>query len=104
MMAKIVAALHESAATAPVVSQGTMPRAKAYIVLGARALKKWFPERNAEPGAKFEADDGTEVSVTYSPNYILRFKTVTPAVKRIKESMWMTIKSAARKIGGMRNA
>ena len=81
MMGKIIAALGMTEQTAKVVTTTPLPPAKVYVVLGAGALKKWFP-----------------VLVTYSPEYILRFKTVTPAVKKIKMDMWTAIKSVLRKI------
>ena len=43
MMAKIVAAMGKTAATAPVVVAPPLPKAKVYIVLGGLALKRWFP-------------------------------------------------------------
>ena len=50
MMGKIVAALGKTPETAPVVVAPPMPRAKAYVVLGGLALRKWFPGVNAAPG------------------------------------------------------
>jgi hypothetical protein len=35
--------------------------------------------------------------VTYSPQYILRFATVTPAVEKIKKEMWLSIKAMAQR-------
>ncbi len=69
-----------------------------YVVMGAYALRKWFPGKAASPGQSFNTDSGRPVFVTYSPNYILRYKTVTEALQRIKRDMWTTIKSAYRRI------
>ena len=104
MMSKIVAALRFDPSRAPVVFAPPRPQAKVVVVLGALALRKWFPGRKAEPGASFVADGGEEVLVTYSPSYILRFRTVTPAVQNIKKSMWATIKTAAGRIGDRQDA
>ena len=96
MMEKITSALKLEPSSAPVVDATPMPKAKVYIILGSFALRKWFPGRNLSPGQHFRTDSGAEVFVTYSPNYILRYKVVTPALVKIKQSMWTTIKQAAR--------
>lgn len=98
MMAKIVAALGRTAATAPVLVAPPRPPAKVYVALGARALEMWFPGLKGAPGNWLTAADGTPVLVTYSPEFILRFRTVTPDVQRIKRAMWIAIKSVLRKI------
>ena len=98
MMAKIIGAMKRMAENSPIVVEPPMPRAKVLVVLGGRALKKYFPEQKAEPGQWFRTPGGRDVLVTYSPEYILRFKTVTPAVKKIKMDMWTAIKSVLRKI------
>ena len=98
MMAKIVAALGRTAESAPVVTGGALPRAKVHVVLGGYALKKWFPGVNAAPGQWISAAGAPNVLVTYSPGYMLRFRTVTPAVKKIKLGMWHSIQSAMRRI------
>ena len=98
MLDKIVAALGKTPETAPCVVSGALPRAKAYIVLGGLALRKWFPGVNAAPGQWVSAAHAPNVLVTYSPAYILRFKTVTDAVKQIKRDMWNSIKSVLRRI------
>ncbi len=98
MMAKIVAAMGKTTETAPIVHAAPLPRAKAYIVLGGLSLRKWFPGRNVSPGARFAGDRGADVLVTYSPEYILRFGTVTPAVKKIKQDMWLSLKDLMRRV------
>ena len=45
MMAKIVNAMGRTADTAPVIVAPPLPPARAYIVLGALALRKYFPEQ-----------------------------------------------------------
>ena len=98
MMAKIVTALGKTMATAPVVFEGERPPAKAYVVLGALALKKWFPDLKAAPGQRTSTPDAPNIIVTYSPSYILRFTQVTPAVQKIKKDMWLSIKSVLQRI------
>lgn len=98
MMGKIIAALGMTEQTAKVVTTTPLPPAKVYVVLGAGALKKWFPGTAGAPGQWIAVEGGASVLVTYSPEYILRFKTVTPAVKKIKMDMWTAIKSVLRKI------
>ena len=98
MMSKIVAALGKTNATAPVAYEGVLPKAKAYVVLGKLALKKWFPGVNAAPGAWVATSASPNVLVTYSPGYILRFAQVTPALQKIKKDMWNSIKSVLQRI------
>ena len=98
MMAKIVGALGKNLTNAPVVCEGERPPAKAYIVLGGNALKKWFPGFNAAPGQWLSAPDAPNIIVTYSPAYILRFAQVTPAVQKIKKDMWTAIKSVLQRV------
>ncbi len=93
MMAKIVAALGKTAATAPIVWEGTLPKAKVIVVLGGNALKKWFPGATGAPGQWIVTPSVKNVLVTYSPVFILRFKVVTPEVKKIKRAMWDSLKS-----------
>jgi hypothetical protein len=97
MMGKIVAALGKTPETAPVVVAPPMPRAKAYVVLGGLALRKWFPGVNAAPGQWVSTALSPNVLVTYSPAYILRFGTVTPKVMQLKKDMWLSIKSVLRR-------
>ena len=89
MMAKIVAAMGRTGETAPVLVTPA---------LGARALELWFPGLKGAPGNWLTADDGAEVLVTYSPEFILRFRTVTPEVQQIKKAMWVAIKSVLKKV------
>lgn len=100
MMAKIVAAMGRTAETAPVVAAPPAPPAKIRVVLGGLALKKWFPGRNAEPGQWFADETRAPVLVTYSPEYILRFRTVTPALQKIKKDMWNSLKGVLRRLDG----
>ena len=93
MMGKIVAALNGDSTTMPVVHSGSIPQAKAYVVLGARALKKWFPRISGAPGDRVYDEKNRRILITYSPAYILRFPVVTPAVRKVKLSMWKAIMS-----------
>ena len=98
MMAKIVSAMGRTGETAPVLVTPPRPPAKVYVALGARALELWFPGLKGAPGNWLTADDGAEVLVTYSPEFILRFRTVTPEVQQIKKAMWVAIKSVLKKV------
>ncbi len=98
MMAKIVAALGKTAATAPIVWEGTLPKAKVIVVLGGNALKKWFPGVAGAPGQWIDTPHAKDVLVTHSPAFILRFKVVTPEVDRIKRAMWNSLKSISARL------
>ena len=98
MMAKIVTALGLTAETAPIVVEPPLPKAKIVVVLGGRALKRYFPELKGEPGMWIKQPEGREILITYSPEYILRFATVTPAVEKIKKDMWRSLKAVKQRI------
>lgn len=98
MISKIAAAMRHTSATAPVVVEPPRPKALVYVVLGDRALKKWFPGLRAGPGMWIATGEGDEALVTYSPNYILRFGEVTPAVRKIKSDMWTSLKGVLQRI------
>ena len=98
MMAKIIGAMKRTAENSPIVVEPPMPRAKVLVVLGGRALRKYFPEQKAEPGQWFRTPGGRDVLVTYSPEYILRFDTVTPAVQKLKQDMWRSLKAVVQRL------
>ena len=98
MMDKIVAALGRKDETAPVVFEKPIPRAKMYVVLGALALRKFQPTLRGAPGMWLKTARGSSLLVTYSPEYILRFREVTPAVDKIKRDMWQSLKEVVRRV------
>jgi len=98
MMAKIVLALGRTAETTPVIVEAPLPQAKIYVVLGGRALKKYFPELKGEPGVWGKSPEGVDVLITYSPEFILRYGEVTPAVKQMKQSMWQSLKAVKQRM------
>lgn len=98
MMAKIVAAMKKTPETAPVLFADEKPKARAYVVLGSEALRKWYPGMRAAPGQWRSGREGESVLVTYSPEYILRFGAATPAVKKIKTDMWTSLKGVMRRM------
>ena len=92
MMAKIVVAMGKTADTAPVVIVPPLPAAKIVVALGQRALRMFFPGLRGSPGDWLRSDDGRDVLVSTSPEDIVRFATVTPALKKIKMDMWQNLK------------
>ena len=96
MMAKILNALGKP--DAPIVVAPPLPQAKITVVLGGLALKKYFPGMKGEPGQWQKTPEGRDVLITYSPAYILRFGAVTPAVKKIKEDMWRSLKAVRQRL------
>lgn len=99
MMAKIVLAMKRTPDTAPIVVAPPRPAAKISVVLGGNALKMWFPGVAAAPGQWVRTDRGEDVLVTYSPEYILRYSVVTPALRKIKSDMWASLKEVMRRTG-----
>ena len=97
MMAKILNAFGKP--DAPIVIEPPVPQAKVTVVLGGLALKKYFPGMKGEPGQWQKTPEGRDVLITYSPAYILRFGTVTPAVQKIKQDMWTSLKAVKQRLG-----
>lgn len=100
MMAKIIEGMHKTRETAPIVCELPVPKAKVYVILGSHALKKFQPNLKAAPGQRLRTEKGAEVLVTYSPEYILRFKTVTPAVRKMKGEMWIPLRALGERFKG----
>ena len=96
MMAKILNALGKP--DAPIVVVPPVPQAKVTVVLGGLALRKYFTGMRGEPGQWQKTPEGRDVLITYSPEYILRFGTVTPAVQKIKEEMWRSLKAVKQRL------
>lgn len=99
MMGKIVAAMGKTPETAPVACAGERPSAKVYVVLGTRALKKWFPTLRGAPGQWLKGPGGEPVLATYSPEDILRFGAVTPELTKLKRAMWTSLKGVMQRVG-----
>ena len=98
---KVTEALGETAESAPVVFEPPFPKAKVSVILGGRALKKWFPGCNASPGQWIPVQNGEEALVSYSPEYILRLSMDGEDIKTVKRRMWTDLKAAHRKAKGI---
>jgi hypothetical protein len=98
IIAKITGALGKTADNAPAVFAPPAPAAKAYVILGFAALRKWAPGAKAEPGQWTRLADGSDALVTYSPEWFLRFGAVTPVLKAKKKQMWDDLKALQRRI------
>ena len=98
MMAKIITALGRTPENSPIVIAPPVPKAKIVVILGGRAMKKYYPDMKGEPGQWIKLPTGEDVLVTYSPEYILRFGTVTPAVQKLKQDMWRSLKAVAQRL------
>ena len=95
MMAKILNAMGRP--DAPIVVVPPAPQARVTVVLGGLALKKYFPGMRGEPGQWQKTPEGRDVLITYSPEYILRFGSVTPAVQKMKKDMWTSLKAVVQR-------
>ena len=98
MMAKIVTAMKKTPESAPIVFNGERPAAKAYVLLGSGALRKWLPGVKGAPGEWVKDQAGNGYLVTYSPEFILRMGPPTPAVKEIKMKMWTSLKGVMQRV------
>ena len=98
MLSKIVLAMKRTSETAPLLIEPPLPRAKVYVVLGGLALKKFFPGLSGAPGQWRTSETGAEALITYSPEYILRFASVTSAVMRMKNEMWRSLRILMQRI------
>ena len=96
MMARIVVALKATSETAPIAVAPPLPRAATYIFLGRRALQKYLPQTVAQENAWFLTPKGKAALLVKSPEEIVRFSTITPAVKKMKEEMWRALKTIAQ--------
>ena len=52
----------------------------------------FFPGLRGSPGDWLKSSDGRDVLVSTSPEDIVRFATVTPALQKIKVEMWRNLK------------
>ena len=95
MMAKILNAMGRP--DAPIVVVPPAPQARVTVVLGGLALRKYFPGMRGEPGQWQKTPEGRDVLITYSPEYILRFGSVTPAVQKMKKDMWTSLKAVVQR-------
>lgn len=98
MMARLVTAMKRSPESAPIVFTGEKPAAKIYIVLGAKALAKWYGEVALAYGGWFK-DADSEVLLVYSPEDIYRFGVnLSSAMIQKKREMWRSLQEAMRKV------
>lgn len=98
MMAKLVVAMKKTPDSAPIVFTGEKPAAKIYVVLGTKALAKWYDGVSLAYGGWFK-DVDSEVLLVYSPEDIYRFGTnLTPAMIQKKREMWKSLQDAMRKV------
>lgn len=98
MMAKLIAAMKKTPENAPIVFTGEKPSAKIYIVLGAKALAKWY-EGVSIPYCGWFPDVDSEVLLVYSPEEIYRFGTnLSQAMVQKKRAMWASLQTAMKKV------
>ena len=98
MMAKLVTAMKKTPDAAPIVFTGEKPPAKIYVVLGTKALAKWYEGVSLAYGGWFK-DVGSEVLLVYSPEDIYRFgMNLSPAMIQKKREMWKSLQEAMRKV------
>lgn len=98
MMAKLTAAMKQTPESAPIVFTGEKPPAKIYVVLGLKALAKWYEGVSLSRCGWFK-DVDSEVLLVYSPEDIYRFgPKLTPAMFAKKKEMWTLLQAAMGKV------
>jgi len=98
MMAKIIPAMGYTAETAPIIVAPPIPKARFYIILGRTALQKYMPNVRGEENHWFTSPKGKEILLVKSPEEIVRFQTVSPALDKIKRAMWFALKTVLQKV------
>lgn len=93
MMAKIIPAMGQTPETAPVVVSPPIPNARFFVFLGRAALAKYMPGLRGEENRWLKSPKGKDVLLVKSPEEIVRFTTVTPALKKMKQEMWLALKT-----------
>lgn len=98
MMAKIIPAMGKTPETAPIVLAKPIPDARFFIVLGRAALAKHIPGLRGEENRWLKTPKGNDVLLVKSPEEIVRFTTVTPALKKMKQDMWLALKTVLQRV------
>ena len=97
MMAKIIPAMGQTPETAPVVVAPPIPNARFFVFLGRAALVKYMPGMRGEENRWLKSPKGKDVLLVKSPEEIVRFTTVTPALKKMKQDMWLALKTVRQR-------
>ena len=98
MMSKIIVALGQTTESAPIAVAPPLPKARFYVFLGNRALQKYLPGVRAEENHWFKTPKGLDALFVRSPEDIVRFATVTPALQKIKQAMWLALKTISQRL------
>lgn len=104
MMAKIIPAMGKTSETAPIVivpptpDVRKMPNARFFVFLGRAALARCMPGTRGEENRWLKSPGGRDVLLVKSPEEIVRFTTVTPALKRMKQEMWLALKTVMQRV------
>ena len=93
MMLKIIVALGQTTETAPIAVAPPLPKARFYVFLGNRALQKYLPGTHVEENSWFKTPKGMDALFVRSPEDIVRFPTITPALQKTKADMWRALKT-----------
>lgn len=98
MMAKIIPAMGKTPETAPIVVTPPIPNARFFVFLGRTALAKYMPGLRGEENHWLKSPKGKDVLFVKSPEEIVRFSTVTPALKKVKQDMWLALKTVMQRV------
>ena len=93
MMSKIIVALGQTSESAPIAVAPPLPKARFYVFLGNRALQKYLPGTHVEENSWFKTPKGMDALFVRSPEDIVRFPTITPALQKTKADMWRALKT-----------
>jgi len=101
MMANVITALKLSPEQALIVVEPPMPDAAIYVFLGAQALRRYLPDRRLGENCWGKTPLGKDMVLVKSPEEILRFETITPAVTKLKQDMWRSLKAVRQRLNMM---
>ena len=87
--------------TAPLVTEPPLPPARAYLVFGWNARRKFFPEIRGGPGAWLKAAGGAYVMITYSPEHLLLFSRDSREYKAEYNAMVGNLKAFRQRMEGV---
>lgn len=100
MMENIAAYMEKlSGRKTPVVSSGEPPAAEIYVLMGDKAMAKWFPGETFPAGRIWQSREGKTVALTRNPDDVARFGSPS-STKEIRRRMQQTFLAIQQRLAG----